>query len=301
MTNGMVFCRGCGKEIHSSAPACPHCGAPGMHAAAGTAPPSPPNWPPAQPQPPAGYALYPQQNAWQQAAGAAQANPELRARLPMPPRLHWGLVLLFACLTFGIFAVVWWFIQSAWVKKIDPQNQATMYVAAGAASMVLSIFSSIAAASGASGLFSMFQSVFVIAEWACFIAGFFAIGKSLRERLPQYGYPIEINNVMLFFFTGLYVQSKLTALALWKETGFAGYGPAAYPPPVAAAPPMPWPAAQVPAPAQQTHYPAQPAYAPVPPVPVAVPVPQPVVAPEAPAPAAAGNVVRYDAQGNRIP
>ena len=26
--SGMVFCRGCGKEIHSTAPACPHCGAP---------------------------------------------------------------------------------------------------------------------------------------------------------------------------------------------------------------------------------------------------------------------------------
>lgn len=25
---GMIFCRGCGKEIHESAPACPHCGAP---------------------------------------------------------------------------------------------------------------------------------------------------------------------------------------------------------------------------------------------------------------------------------
>jgi hypothetical protein len=24
---GMVFCRGCGKEIHDSAPVCPHCGA----------------------------------------------------------------------------------------------------------------------------------------------------------------------------------------------------------------------------------------------------------------------------------
>lgn len=24
----MVFCRGCGKEIHNTAPLCPHCGAP---------------------------------------------------------------------------------------------------------------------------------------------------------------------------------------------------------------------------------------------------------------------------------
>ena len=25
---GMVFCRGCGKELHESAPTCPHCGSP---------------------------------------------------------------------------------------------------------------------------------------------------------------------------------------------------------------------------------------------------------------------------------
>ncbi|SLM63188.1 MULTISPECIES: TM2 domain-containing protein [Dickeya] len=25
--SGMVFCRGCGKEVHSTAKACPHCGA----------------------------------------------------------------------------------------------------------------------------------------------------------------------------------------------------------------------------------------------------------------------------------
>jgi hypothetical protein len=28
MSSEMVFCRGCGKEIHSSAAACPQCGAP---------------------------------------------------------------------------------------------------------------------------------------------------------------------------------------------------------------------------------------------------------------------------------
>ena len=28
MSNAMVFCRGCGKEIHESAVTCPHCGAP---------------------------------------------------------------------------------------------------------------------------------------------------------------------------------------------------------------------------------------------------------------------------------
>lgn len=32
----MVFCRGCGKEIHESAPVCPNCGAPQMVAASRT-------------------------------------------------------------------------------------------------------------------------------------------------------------------------------------------------------------------------------------------------------------------------
>ena len=32
----MVFCRGCGKEIHSSAPVCPHCGAPQQAANSGS-------------------------------------------------------------------------------------------------------------------------------------------------------------------------------------------------------------------------------------------------------------------------
>lgn len=37
MISGMVFCRGCGKEIHSTAPACPMCGAPqGVPIAAAT-------------------------------------------------------------------------------------------------------------------------------------------------------------------------------------------------------------------------------------------------------------------------
>lgn len=34
---GMVFCRGCGKEIHETAPSCPHCGAP-QHATAAFGP-----------------------------------------------------------------------------------------------------------------------------------------------------------------------------------------------------------------------------------------------------------------------
>ena len=46
---GMVFCRGCGKEIHETAPSCPHCGAPQRFAnvsggVAALAAPAPAHW-----------------------------------------------------------------------------------------------------------------------------------------------------------------------------------------------------------------------------------------------------------------
>ena len=35
MAEGMIFCRACGGSLHSSAPLCPHCGAPQMPAGGG--------------------------------------------------------------------------------------------------------------------------------------------------------------------------------------------------------------------------------------------------------------------------
>lgn len=35
MSNGLVFCRACGGSVHSSAPFCPHCGAPQRELASG--------------------------------------------------------------------------------------------------------------------------------------------------------------------------------------------------------------------------------------------------------------------------
>lgn len=38
MQNGMVFCRGCGAQIHSTAASCPHCGAPQVAVSAAAQP-----------------------------------------------------------------------------------------------------------------------------------------------------------------------------------------------------------------------------------------------------------------------
>ncbi|MGA0586964.1 DUF4339 domain-containing protein [Dyella sp. KRB-257] len=59
------------------------------------------------------------------ASGTATTHEQRRAELPSPPSLHWGLVLLFTILTLGLFGVIWPFVQSNWVRKIDRHSHAT--------------------------------------------------------------------------------------------------------------------------------------------------------------------------------
>src|ERR1051325_9971657 len=40
----------------------------------------------------------------------------------LPPDLHWALVLLFTIVTFGIFGIVWVFIEASYVKRVDPRD-----------------------------------------------------------------------------------------------------------------------------------------------------------------------------------
>ncbi|MCS7315746.1 MAG: GYF domain-containing protein, partial [Bryobacteraceae bacterium] len=47
---------------------------------------------------------------------------------PLPPNLHWALVLLLGFVTCGLFALYWAFRQAGWVKRIVPRcNAILMY------------------------------------------------------------------------------------------------------------------------------------------------------------------------------
>ena len=49
---------------------------------------------------------------------------------PDPPNLHWALVLLIGIFTCGLFCTVWDFVQSAWMRKVNPRSNALfLYIA----------------------------------------------------------------------------------------------------------------------------------------------------------------------------
>lgn len=149
---------------------------------------------------------------------------------PIPPSLHWALVLLLTIIT-GVFHYIWMFIQAAFVKKIDPQSRATLFYALGLLASLTGAAIAIVFAVVMQGLMNGDSSGFgggalvAMVLALCLgsgltIAGFF----SMRSSLLHYYNSVEpiglrLSGMMTFFFNILYFQYHFTRISKWKETG----------------------------------------------------------------------------------
>jgi hypothetical protein len=113
---------------------------------------------------------------------------------PMPPDLHWALVLLLGIMTFGIFSLVWLIIECSFVKTIRPASNFILFLVLGLIPFVGIVFVFI-------GLFKM------------------------RDAIQEYYNTVEpinlrLSGVMTFFFAMLYFQHHFSRIAQWKKTGY---------------------------------------------------------------------------------
>lgn len=159
-------------------------------------------------------------SAWQDESPNAHRSD--RTALPTPPSLHWALVWLFTLLTFGIFAIIWPFIQANWTRKIDPRSNATTMLGIAMTCRVVGYgfyFAGLASlASGGEGLLG-FGGLLLLAGWVLSLVAYFSMAGSMRDKLARTELPLEIGGVTLFFFTMYYLQAQLSWLARWKRTG----------------------------------------------------------------------------------
>ena len=153
---------------------------------------------------------------------------------PPPPSLHWALVLLLSWITLGLFGTVWMFVQSIWVKNIDPQSKATRYnmislliglvgIAVSVPYMLVRVFLADDVAGGTlAGVLIGLVTILVLSLVSCtfLVAGVFGIRKSM-ERYYNTTEPIglRLSGVMLFLFNFVYLQYHFTRIAEWKRTG----------------------------------------------------------------------------------
>lgn len=168
-----------------------------------------PSFPDAPPQPPASPPFM------------AAVAPTPRAAAPLvapPPKLHWALVLLLTVVTMGIFFIVWMFIQSSWVRKIDPRSNATTLLAVYVILVLIGQIVIEASGEGSAGAGA--GVLLVLAGSVVSIFGFFSMRRSMLDYFNQTDPAgLKLSGVLTFFFNVLYLQYHMTRIARWKQTG----------------------------------------------------------------------------------
>ena len=138
------------------------------------------------------------------------------ASVSVPPGLHWGLVLLFTLLTFGLFGWVWLFIQQNWIRRIAPETQTTG-VAYIIGYIVFAVVANVANFTDHPGL----AFAFMLTGWVLAILWVLGSGNAMRRYYNQVE-PIglRLSTPMLVIFGTLYLQHHMSRIATWKKTGY---------------------------------------------------------------------------------
>jgi hypothetical protein len=164
------------------------------------------------------------------APAAAGAAPAMAVGGPVPPDLHWALVLLigFFC---GLFQYVWLFIEAAFVKKIKPDSNFLAFLITGLCLMFGSgvlfyaaFIVSLAANPNNPDPPYVALALFFISFPAGVVVYVIGIFK-MRAAIQDYYNTVEpinlrLSGVMTFFFNILYFQYHFTRIANWKKTGY---------------------------------------------------------------------------------
>ena len=166
---------------------------------------------------PAGYAAAPQSSG------------------PVPPSLHWALVLLITVFC-GVFGLIWLFIQASFVKKLDPNNKSIMMfilsflvafggifimilLGVGLGGAAAAVLGGHTAAATLPLLFLLYPLLLLLPA-AFNLMGIFGMRRSLLNyynTVEPIG--LRLSAVMTFFFSVFYFQYHFTRIANWKRTG----------------------------------------------------------------------------------
>lgn len=160
------------------------------------------------PPPPVNYG---QVSVYSQESGGA---PAMGSAGPVPPGLHWVLVLVLGIVTLYIFGYVWMFVEAAYAHRLRTKSTPLLFYGIG----IPAIF--VARVLPAIGGTKAFASELLVAAAVLVIAGHFSIKNALEDYYNRVE-PIhlKLSGVMTFFFNVLYFQYHFSKIRRWKLTG----------------------------------------------------------------------------------
>lgn len=116
---------------------------------------------------------------------------------PLPPGLHWGIVLLLSLVTFGIFYDIWLIVQAVWIRKVLPQSQSLFYILGAIGSFF----------AAAAYLRSPIGVVIQLVGLVLLLIGVFKLRSDIEDYYATVNPAgLSLSGVMTFFFNALYFQ-----------------------------------------------------------------------------------------------
>jgi hypothetical protein len=151
----------------------------------------------------------PSQNA---AAAPIAAQPEL---VPLPPNLHWSIVLILGIVTRQLFNLVWALLQANWTRKLSGDNKPMVLVAMYPAGVVAGTLTTLLYRH-----YAPLGGVLIIGGAIVYLFGMFSIKAAMEEYYNSTeNIGLQLSGVMTFFFSSVYIQYQINSIARWKKTG----------------------------------------------------------------------------------
>ncbi len=145
-------------------------------------------------------------------AVAPALEPQL---VPLPPNLHWSIVLILDVVTRQLFNLIWAVVQANWARKLTGDNKPMVLVAMYPAGMVAGFLTMVLFKD-----FSALGGIFILAGAIVYLFGIFSIKAAMEEYYNSTeNIGLTLSGAMTFFFSSIYIQYHINRIARWKKTG----------------------------------------------------------------------------------
>lgn len=139
--------------------------------------------------------------------------------VPLPPNLHWAILLVLNVVTQAVFKVtlfnlIWALILANWGRKLSGDNKPIVLVAMYPASIITGII--VGVVTHNAGL----SAVFIFAGLIVYLFGIFSIREAMEDYYnSKENIGLTLSGPMTFFFSTAYLQFHVNRIARWKKTG----------------------------------------------------------------------------------
>src|ERR1041385_2067921 len=140
--------------------------------------------------------------------------------VPLPPNLHWAVLLILDIVTRQLFNLIWVLVQANWARKLIKNNKPLVLVAMYPAGIIAGIAAEVVGLGGNSDAVAIAAGICIIGGVIAYMIGIFSIRSAMEEYYNSTeNIGLSLSGVMTFFFSAVYLQYHINRIARWKKTG----------------------------------------------------------------------------------